>query len=262
MTRVIGVVLLGVVVVSCGNPPPPPEPPPVVEAPANCAGTGGEWLDGEGCRCEWTKIYTVETGCACPADLPVWNEELKRCDPAPPPPEPPPPAEGAKPEDYIALARVQGILYGTSSKSPGLVANSQFLTWAGWRDPHYVLLKCGFACEDSWIGMDCDALGEFGTKGQALVEIAESNLIPRFPEVNRRCKDEPAFCDVTNIRKTVWEPHRIAVDDHIAEASKLRARAASCEKAVQAAGQSGFDSIRGWCEKMNAGKVPLAACPE
>lgn len=189
-------------------------------------------------------------------------------------PEPPPP-DGPKSSDYIKIVRAPVILAGNF----GLIAATQELSWAGWRDPLQVLTRCpwAFGGDEPYLGMSREQAVVFAAEGAALVRRAEDNFIPRFETAtkNKRCnpnhaQHHPDFCEVLNIRKSVYSPFGALGDidtprgvfwHHLDRANAMRNRAGRCHDAIRAAGGKAYDSIAGWCSAMNGLGWRSEDCP-
>lgn len=192
--------------------------------------------------------------------------------PEPPPPEPQPapePTGQTVPSDYIRIERISGILNGTSGADPGLIAETQFLVWAGWRDPLYVAVRCNTSA--FYLGSTEHELSTFGMDGMDLVRESEDVWIPRWQgeASNRRCGVEPdppagpGWCQVTNVRKDGdWQRFLDRFDQHLEMASVFREIASRCRNFLVAQPRgTDYDSIAGWCQSMRRAGVDANACP-
>lgn len=189
-------------------------------------------------------------------------------EPVAPPDEPAQETASGGPGNYISMRRIDGILNGTSSQSPGLIAEAQFMAWAGWRDPHNVATYCNTSAP--YIGTTDRELTAFGNRGQQLTQEAETVWIPRWQRAgpNRRCEREPdpltgpGWCDVTDVNKNgPWKAFKDEFDSHLQRASMFRTLAGRCRGFLVAHGGSDYDSIAGWCGSMRRAGVDAGACP-
>ncbi len=191
--------------------------------------------------------------------------------PTPVTPEP----ERADPGNYVRLERVPAILNGTSSQDPGLIADLQFMAWAGWRDPLKVADECPFACNGSqavYFGLTCDELRGFGAVGQRLVQEGENQIVPQLQKENRRCNPQHRLyderfltakgeCARSEMRKTRLSDFRARLARHSTQANAMRDTAQRCRSILVNAGGKPFDSIAGWCSAMKRTGFTVSDCP-
>lgn len=206
-----------------------PEPEPCVKGDDPCE-YGGAWKK---LKCEWV------------------------CDDAP---------LFADPSDYVAAARVESIVFYRTHEWEGLFAYAMNLTWAGSRDLRDVVRRCP-AWGSALLGYDDATFLEAADSGELLGQ--ETNrFIRKFwlrdePHndrnksgeyiVNKRCDPDheqhaPEFCGRTNVRKDVFNEFTKRLLAYNGWANGLRATAQECRWDDMGA----FDSIIGWCGRMNA----------
>lgn len=219
-----------------------------------------------GCRRAQPPVDTTTTAPAEPEPQPTTSVPIE---PAPTTTIPAPPPGATTPRDYIRISQIDGILNGTNSQNPGLIAEAQFMAWAGWRDPLNVVEYCPDALW--YLGATEPEMAAFGDTGAGLVRRAEDTWLPRWAQEgpNRRCGKEPnppegpGWCEVTNVRKnSEWSGFREEFKAHLAQASLYRARAGRCRGYLVAHGGSEYDSIAGWCDSMHRAGASVLDCPQ
>ncbi len=237
------IVIVGLLALQfCQNGGPPPEPcPPPGEAPEGCV-----WDEAD---CQWV------------------------CEPDPDPdPAPDPDPSAANPADYIVASQVENLVHWQTHAWEGLYAYSNNLTWAGNRDILSVLRNCPWAFGDEdrdVFGLTQDEARWMADTGEALgrendgflrrlweeTEPDNDRSQDGVPILNRRCAEQPEFCDRTNIRKDVWNEFKDRMLEFNQRANGLRGTAGQCRHDDMDA----YDSISGWCQMMN--RAGHQSCP-
>lgn len=146
----------------------------------------------------------------------------------------------AQPTDYLTLERATWEL--DMFNGNGLSKTLQH----HWHTAHLDIDKVLLGCPGAWgtvFDLDVQQATEFSSN--SLEHHNRGRLLEaRLLDVNRRCQEQPAFCDRSNVRKTVIAEVKQALKDDIAAGSVLRAQAQA-----SACPGSNFDSIAGWCQQ-------------